>query len=226
MFMKVQTKENNSNIKVSNATTTTLITTTKTTSTSNKTKTTTVTSTTTETNTTALEETISTTCLSITKSATEPVECVTKCVETVEIVAEVVPITEEVLVAETVSEMEIVKETDSAELTYVKHFSRGTYYAYGGARNGGSGRVLIDCSCGDGDVKGSIASSYLYNNYGYNVDGRTKVYLEIEGYSDINGWYYLDDSDAGNSEVIDFFYYYDSNCQFQCQGVVQVDCYI
>lgn len=226
MFMKVQTKENNSNIKVFNATTTTLITTTKMTSTSNTTKTTTATSMATETSCTTFEETTSTTCLPITESATEPVECVTKCVETVEIVAEVVPITEEVLVAETVSEMEIVKETDSAELTYVKHFSRGTYYAYGGARNGGSGRALIDCSCGDGDVKGSIASSYLYNNYEYNVDGRTKVYLEIEGYSDMNGWYYLDDSDAGNSEVIDFFYYYDSNCQFQYQGVVQVDCYI
>ena len=42
----------------------------------------------------------------------------------------------------------------------------------------------------------------------------------------MNGWYYLDDSDAGNSEVIDFFYYDNSNCQFQYQGVVQVDCYI
>lgn len=111
--------------------------------------------------------------------------------------------------------------------TYVKKFSRGTFYAYGGARKGGSGRQLIDCSQGDGTVKGSIASSYLYKNYKYNYNGkRTMVYLEISGYPQMNGYYYLDDSDAGNPEVIDFFYLYNSNCQFQRQGVVSVDCYI
>ena len=109
----------------------------------------------------------------------------------------------------------------------VKTFSRGTYYAYGGARRGGSGRDLIDCSIGNGTVKGSIASSYLYRNYGYNYNGsRTMVYLEIQGYSSMNGYYYLDDSDAGNPNVIDFFYYSGGNCQFCRQGVVQVDCYI
>lgn len=111
--------------------------------------------------------------------------------------------------------------------TYVKNFSRGTYYAYGGPRKGGSGRQLIDCSQGDGNVKGSIASSYLYRNYGYNYNGkRTMVYLEISGYPYMTGYYYLDDSDAGNPNVIDFFYLYNSNCQFQYQGVVSVDCYI
>ena len=113
------------------------------------------------------------------------------------------------------------------ELTYVKHFTRGTYYAYGGPREGGSQRQLIDCSIGDGTVKGSIASSYLYQNYGYNYNGkRTMVYLEIEGYSQMSGYYYLDDCDAGNSNVIDFFFLYESNCPFKEQGVVQVDCYI
>lgn len=113
----------------------------------------------------------------------------------------------------------------SNSLSYVKHFSRGTYYAYG--TKGGSGRTLIDCSIGDGTVKGSIASSYLYKNYGYNYNGkRTMVYLEVEGYSQMNGYYYLDDSDAGNSNVIDFFFYKNSNCPFQYQGVVPVECYI
>lgn len=117
--------------------------------------------------------------------------------------------------------------TTVGSMSYVKNFSRGTYYAYGGARYGGSGRNLIDCSCGDGTVKGSIASSYLYNNYGYNYNGkRTMVYLEISGYPSMNGYYYLDDSDAGNSNVIDFFYLSNGNCQFQYQGVVSVDCYI
>jgi len=116
---------------------------------------------------------------------------------------------------------------EGAGTTYVKNFSRGTYYAYGGPRKGGSGRQLIDCSQGDGTVKGSIASSYLYHNYGYNYNGkRTMVYLEISGYPSMAGYYYLDDSDAGNSNVIDFFYLYNSNCQFQYQGVVSVDCYI
>ena len=128
--------------------------------------------------------------------------------------------------------MEIIAEyiepvPEPEELTYVKSFTRGTYYAYGGPRNGGSQRQLIDCSIGDGTVKGSIASSYLYQNYGYNYNGkRTTVYLEIEGYSQMSGYYYLDDCDAGNSNVIDFFFLYESNCSFKEQGVVQVDCYI
>lgn len=128
--------------------------------------------------------------------------------------------------------MEIITEyiepvPEPGELTYVKHFTRGTYYAYGGTRKGGSQRQLIDCSIGDGTVKGSIASSYLYRNYGYNYNGkRTMVYLEIEGYSQMSGYYYLDDCDAGNSNVIDFFFLYESNCPFKEQGIVQVDCYI
>lgn len=121
----------------------------------------------------------------------------------------------------------VAAPVEGAGTTYVKNFSRGTYYAYGGPRKGGSGRQLIDCSQGDGTVKGSIASSYLYNNYGYNYNGkRTMVYLEISGYPSMAGYYYLDDSDAGNPNVIDFFYLYNSNCQFQYQGVVSVDCYI
>lgn len=121
----------------------------------------------------------------------------------------------------------IADNTDSGK-QFVKTFTRGTYYAYGGPRHGGSGRQLIDCSQGDGKVKGSIASRYLYDNYGYNYNGkRTMVYLEVEGYSSMNGYYYLDDSCAvGHNNVIDFFYLYNSNCPFQYQGIVKVDCYI
>jgi len=125
--------------------------------------------------------------------------------------------------------MEIITpyvEPVQSSLTYVKNFSRGTYYAYGEQKTGGSGRSLIDCSWGDGTVKGSVASSYLYNNYGYNRNGRTMVYLEVSGYSSMDGYYYLDDSDAGNPNVIDFYYTYGSSCPFQNQGVVSVDCYI
>lgn len=116
---------------------------------------------------------------------------------------------------------------DGYPMSYVKHFSRGTYYAYGCQKSGGSGRSLIDCSYGSGGVRGSIASSYLYSNYGYNYNGkRTMVYLEIDGYPSMNGYYYLDDCDAGNWNVIDFYYTYNSNCPFQNQGVVGVECYI
>lgn len=115
----------------------------------------------------------------------------------------------------------------SSNMSFVKTFSRGTYYCYGGPRRGGSGRQLISCGCGNGTVKGSIASSYLYRNFGYNYNGkRTMVYLEISGYPAMNGYYYLDDSDAGNPNVIDFFYITSSECLFRNQGVVSVNCYI
>lgn len=120
-----------------------------------------------------------------------------------------------------------VDNANSYPMIYVKNFSRGTYYAYGYQCIGGSGRSLIDCSQGSNEVNGSIASSYLYRNYGYNYnEKRTMVYLEISDYPSMNGYYYLDDSDAGNSNVIDFYYTCNSNCQFQHQGVVSVDCYI
>lgn len=122
---------------------------------------------------------------------------------------------------------------DVSQLTYVKRFSRGTYYhTWGSPSKGGSGRWLMDCSYDNGEVKGSIASSYLYNNYGYNRDGRTKVYLEVfdkhgvNDYSSMNGWYYVDDCDAWNPEVIDFYFMYTSNCPFEMDGVVDVECYI
>ena len=113
-------------------------------------------------------------------------------------------------------------------MTYVKHFTRGTYYCYGYECYGGSGRYLYDCSYGNGNgIKGSIASSYLYSNYGYNYNGqRTTVYLEVNGYPELSGLYFVDDSDAGNWNVIDFFYIYASNCPFANQGVVEVDCWI
>ena len=121
-----------------------------------------------------------------------------------------------------------VAAPDNSGKTFVKTFSRGTYYAYGCAKKGGSGRQLINCATGGQGVKGSIASWYLYKNYGYNYKGkRTKVYLEISGYSSMNGWYYLDDSCApGYNNVIDFFYINGKSCPFSKQGVVTVKCYI
>lgn len=117
---------------------------------------------------------------------------------------------------------------DDSEKTFVKTFSRGTYYSYEKENvPGGSGRKLIDCSIGEGDIKGSIASSFLHQKYTYNYNKkRTTLYLEIPDYPEMNGKYYLDDSDAGNPNVIDFFYNYSSNCPFKQQGVVEVKCWI
>lgn len=123
----------------------------------------------------------------------------------------------------------LIEQTPSGlYLQFVKTFNHGTYYAYGEPRCGGSGRQLIDCITGEGNVKGSIASRYLYENYGYNYNGkRTLVYLEVEDYPTMDGYYYLDDSNAaGYNDVIDFFFLYDYNCPFELQGVVKVDCYI
>lgn len=119
-------------------------------------------------------------------------------------------------------------------LTYLKSFSKGTYYSgqYYSSNpstvKGGSGRTLIDCSIGDGTgVKGSIASNYIQRNYGYKRNGgRTLVYIECEQYPDMNGTYYLDDSQGYNNEVVDFYYYYNSNCPFQYQGVITVDAWL
>ena len=111
--------------------------------------------------------------------------------------------------------------------TLIKTFSRGTYHCYGKSMNGGSGRQLISCAVGDDFAKGSIASSYLYKKYGYNYNGRrTYVYLDVKDFPEMTGYYYLDDSDAGNSNVIDFFYIYDSECPFKNIGVISVDCYV
>lgn len=143
---------------------------------------------------------------------------------------------EEVITEAPVTEPEVTEEplvADKDSMIYVKRFPRGTYYPAGPYAKGGSTRYLIDCSKGDGRVKGSVASSYLYTEYGYEYNGsRTLLYLEVydkkgeKDLSDMNGFYYLDDSDAWNPNVIDFFYEYECNCPFQGIGVVDVECWV
>ena len=134
----------------------------------------------------------------------------------------------------TTTEETTVDDDTMEGLTYLKSFSKGTYYSgqYYSSNpstvKGGSGRTLVDCSKGDGTgVKGSIASNYIQRNYGYKRNGgRTLVYIECEQYPDMNGTYYLDDSQGYNNEVIDFYYYYNSNCPFQYQGVITVEAWL
>lgn len=120
-----------------------------------------------------------------------------------------------------------ISETQQSSMQFVKTFSRGTYYCYGrGSIRGGSGRWLIDCSIGDGTVKGSIACRYIYEHYGYRHNDRTMVYLESPNLPCLTGYYYVDDCCASNN-TIDFYYGHASNCPFEMQGVVKnIDCYI
>lgn len=108
-----------------------------------------------------------------------------------------------------------------------KVFSRGTYYCGSSGTYGGSLRTLIDCSVGDGIIKGSVASNFLYNELGYNLNGnRTVVYVEVPDFPEMNGLYYVDDCSAANDEIIDFFYTDASHCPFNGIGVVTVKCYL
>lgn len=113
---------------------------------------------------------------------------------------------------------EYVEATPSSDgLTYVGDFQATYYTAWVGAC-GGSGRSLIDCSYGS-DIKGSIASSTLYNLYGYYRDGRTTVYIECDSCPALTGFYYLDDSTASwVTYTIDFYYESGYNCPFQYTG--------
>ena len=113
----------------------------------------------------------------------------------------------------------------SKEKRYLGIF-KGTYYAGKSVPcKGGSGRTLIDCTVGGNGVKGSVASRYAYEKWGYKANGgRTKLYLEIKGHESMNGWYYVDDCNAVSS-IIDFYFYKNSNCPWQKAGVVEVKCY-
>lgn len=99
----------------------------------------------------------------------------------------------------------------------------GTYYNKNNPWNikGGSGRKLIGFNSSN-KIKGSIASRTIFEKYGYNRNGsRTMVYLEFPKYSQMNGYYYLDDC-CRDRNVIDIFVYYNSNCPFRQAGRVQV----
>ena len=115
---------------------------------------------------------------------------------------------------------------------FVKTFTRGTYYpgweAYGSTQVcGGSGRLLMDCSIKDDEIKGSVACKYVYEKYGYNYNGaRTIVYLDIPEMSDLSGFYFVDDC-CGRYDTIDFCFTYKANCPFMNQGVLtKISCYI
>jgi hypothetical protein len=115
---------------------------------------------------------------------------------------------------------------------FVKTFTMGTYYlgweAYGSTQlSGGSGRLLMDCSIKDDEIKGSVACKYIQEKYGYNYNGaRTIVYLDIPEVPNMSGFYSVDDS-CLRDDTIDFYFTYKANCPFMDQGVLKtITCYI
>lgn len=115
---------------------------------------------------------------------------------------------------------------------FVKTFTRGTYYpgceAYGSTQvYGGSGRLLMDCSIKDDEIKGSVACKYIQEKYGYDYNGaRTIVYLDIPEMPELSGFYFVDDS-CLRDDTIDFYFTYKANCPFMNQGVLKtITCYI
>ena len=169
---------------------------------------------TTTTETTTTEETITTTTemTTTTKDTTTTEETTTTTTTTTEVT--------------TTTTTTTVVTTSASELTLLGSF-KGTYYAGNTVPcKGGSGRTLIDCSTGSSGIKGSVASKFVYHNYGYKRNGeRTKIYIEVESIPSMTGWYYVDDCNAANS-IIDFYYYRNSNCPFQRAGVISVKAYI
>lgn len=135
----------------------------------------------------------------VSETIDEPVQAVTECPQ------------------ETIVEVEtniVVESSNEPEFEYVGEFQATYYTAYSGAC-GGSGRTLIDCN----NSIGSIASSTLYNMFGYYVNGRTTVYIECDSYPCLTGYYHVDDSTASwVTNTIDFYYDYSINCPFQYAG--------
>lgn len=87
---------------------------------------------------------------------------------------------------------------------------RGSFYTGGWCTGGGSGRTLLPYNTTD-EIRGSVASYYLWNRYKYDFGGRTKIYIEVPQFPEMNGYYYLDDCCSELlPNTIDFFCY-DSN---------------
>ena len=105
-------------------------------------------------------------------------------------------------------------------LTYLGSFI-GTYFkGETNPCNGGSGRILIPCDIKDDTYKGSVASQLVFNQYGYERNGKTMIYIEFPTIPEMNGWYSVDDYNADPS-IIDFYFPDYSKCPWENDGVVQ-----
>ena len=124
-------------------------------------------------------------------------------------------------VTTTTEETTTTTTTDMKDsLTYLGSFT-GTYFKGDtDPCNGGSGRILIPCDIKDDTYKGSVASQFVFNQYGYERNGKTMIYIEFPTIPEMNGWYSVDDYNA-DPYIIDFYFPNYSKCPWQQDGVIQ-----
>jgi len=110
-------------------------------------------------------------------------------------------------------------------MTYIGSFCATYYKGDGVPCYGGSGRMLVSCYEKDEWYKGSVASKFVFENYGYDVNGKTMVYIEFPSFERLNGWYSVDDCNA-DSSIVDFYFSDYSTCPWQNDGVVMCQVWI
>ena len=80
--------------------------------------------------------------------------------------------------------------------------------------------MLVSCYVKDDSYKGSVASRFVYENYGYYRNDKTMVRIEFPKYPELNGWYSVDDCCA-SMNVADFYFADYSTCPWQLHGVTE-----
>ena len=118
---------------------------------------------------------------------------------------------------------EPLKSMDS--MVFIGTFVGSYYHGDYAPCQGGSGRELEDCSPKEGETKGSIACRYIQEQYGYDVNGRTRVYLELPLYPEMNGYYWVDDCCA-SEHVVDFYFIDYNTVPWQNSGLTEVRLFV
>lgn len=90
---------------------------------------------------------------------------------------------------------------------------------------GKAGRILIDCYPKEDTYKGSVAAVAISDQYGFDMNGKTMIYIEIPSYPEMNGWYSIDDQNA-DGNIIDFYFPDYALCPWQNDGVTTVYAWI
>ena len=85
--------------------------------------------------------------------------------------------------------------------------------------------MLVSCYIKQDFYKGSVASRFVYENYGYERNGKTMVRVEFPKYPELNGWYSVDDCCA-SMNVADFYFADYSTCPWQLLGVTECEMWI
>ncbi len=116
--------------------------------------------------------------------------------------------------SETIADVTNITDT----MTYLGDFGATYYKGDSVPCYGGSGRMLVSCYEKCDGYKGSIASRWVYGQYGYELNGKTMVYIEFDSYPRLNGWYSVDDRNADPS-IVDFYFADYTTCPWQNDGV-------